>query len=141
MSGSIPSGLNLDKMFYFDLSFNELSGTLPSDLGEDFDVLRHLYLDHNQFGGTIPESYATVGNSRIINLHLNDNLLTGSVPAGWSEDNKQVLTIRVQNNQFTESLDERICRLDLFALAGGELLDLRADCDICDCDGPCDACY
>jgi len=40
LSGSIPSGLRWRQLFLLDLGFNELTGTLPLDLGETFGSLR-----------------------------------------------------------------------------------------------------
>ena len=70
-----------------DLGNNKFSGTLPADLGVDFVRLRHLFLDHNKFTGTVPQSYIWAGDGRIQSLVLNDNLLRGSFPG-----NHQVYT-------------------------------------------------
>ena len=66
---------------------NQLTGTLPSDMGL-FAKLIHLKLDHNQFRGTIPDSWPTgLANGRLQNLYLNDNQLTGTVPDNWMYSN------------------------------------------------------
>ena len=126
-------------MFYFDLSFNKLTGTIPEDIGEDFVRLRQIYLNNNALAGPIPESLSTVGNGQLYSLHLNDNQLTGAVPSSWIQPNVFLDTIRVQNNQLTETIDKNTCKLGV--LDGGEMVELSADCEICSCDSLCDKCY
>lgn len=43
----------------------------------------------------------------------------------------------LQGNQFT-SLGKETCKLSVFE--GGEMVEFRADCDICDCGLQCDQC-
>ena len=77
-TGTIPHSLRFRQLKHLDLGcFN---GTLPNDFGETAVALRQLYLDHNQFSGTIPESYINVGNGRLTALSLNRNNFTGEVP-------------------------------------------------------------
>lgn len=122
-----------------DLSFNKLTGTLPADIGSDFNRLRHLYLDHNLFTGTIPESYAQAGGGRLYVLTLDNNQLTGGVPTGWEKDNLFLDTLTVQGNQLTEPIDKTICKFS--ALDSGELVQIGAECEICSCKTLCDDCY
>jgi hypothetical protein len=49
---------------------------------------RRLHLDHNQFNGTIPSSYMSIGNGRLESLSLNHNQLTGWVPDDFTIWNK-----------------------------------------------------
>jgi hypothetical protein len=138
MTGSIPEGMALRHAFYFDLSFNKFSGTLPADMGVDFVRLRNLYLDHNEFVGTIPESYANLGNDRLMALYLNDNQLTGGVPSGWAKENIFLDTLAVQNNLLTGDIDKEVCKMSIFD--SGEMVELGADCEICTCETLCDNC-
>jgi hypothetical protein len=139
MTGIIPEGMALPYAYYVDLSFNKFSGTLPQDIGEDFVRLRHLYLDHNEFTGPIPESYALAGDSRIIDLFLSDNMLTGGVPSGWVDGNVELNAVTVQNNYLTEAIGMNLCKLSV--IEGGEMVELSADCEICSCKTLCDQCY
>jgi hypothetical protein len=118
-----------------------MSGPLPDDFGATSIQLEHLYLNHNQFTGSIPDSYATIGNSRLITLALNDNQFTGSPPSNYdSKNNFDLLTYRVQNNGFTTDIGKELCTMFLFG--DGELVELGADCNICKCKtGACDDCY
>lgn len=139
MTGSIPEGMALRKAFFFDLSFNKFSGTLPADMGVDFVRLRNLYLDHNEFVGPIPESYAAIGDNQLWNLYLNDNALTGSVPTGWAKGNIFLDTLSVQNNQLTVGIDKEFCKISIYD--SGEMVEIGADCEICSCNTLCDNCY
>lgn len=163
-TGTIPNGMSLTSMFHMDLSFNQLTGTLPADIGENFNHLRQLYLDHNQFTGTIPETYPLAGGGRLYVLALDNNQvrcllgivscclifvilsppslflqLTGGVPTGWDKDNLFLDTLTVQGNQLTEPIDKEICKLS--ALENGELVQVGAECAICTCSVLCDNCY
>lgn len=137
--GPIPLGLNLRNMFHFDLSYNNLTGSLPSDIGDTYKSLRHLYLDHNKFTGTVPESYAMVGNGRLYVLTLDNNRLTGGLPTSWVKDNVFVDTITAHRNNMTVRIDKDVCKMSVFE--GGELVELGADCEICSCTELCTNCY
>jgi len=137
--GTIPQLMNLQEMFYFDLSYNKLTGTLPADIGKSYKSLKQLYLDHNQFTGSIPESYPTISFGRIYVLTLNDNMLTGGVPTGWVDENYFLDTLTVQNNNLTIPIEYPICQFS--SLQNGELVELGADCEVCSCEGLCEKCY
>ena len=92
--------------------------------------LTDLFLDHNEFVGTLPESYITVGNGRLESLAINDNFLTGQVPDNHVMFNKLVM-FTMENNDFNVALRDT-CKLDVFE--GGEAVEVKADCDICSCD-------
>jgi hypothetical protein len=64
---------------YLDLGSNQLEGTLP-EMFSNYRNLGVLYLDHNDFHGTIPDGYGTMGNKKLQTLYLNNNTLTGTLP-------------------------------------------------------------
>jgi len=129
MTGSIPSNMRLRQMFYMDLGYNQFSGTIPSELGSEYIRLRHLYLDHNQFVGTVPQSVVLAGDGRISTLTVNDNQFEGKFPGDHSVFT-QMLQMTIQNNNF-DSMEKDSCKLDVFA--GGEMVEFKSECDICQC--------
>ncbi|KAI2504102.1 hypothetical protein MHU86_10384 [Fragilaria crotonensis] len=133
LAGALPNNfLKPNDRFYVDLSFNALTGTLPSNAASL--SLRHLYLSHNQFRGEIPRAFALL---QLENLFLDHNLLTGVVPTDFSKD--YLSTLQLQGNDFS-ALDSSLCQLDI--TQEGVLIDLAANCSICTCDGRlCDACF
>ena len=130
LTGTIPSNLRWRKLFLLDLGRNQLTGTLPEDLGEKFVELRHLALDHNKFTGTLPSSYINAGGGRVESLHVNDNKLNGGVPGDHLFLNKLV-QYTLQNNNFVGNLDKDTC--DLAVFMWGEMVEFKADCEICSC--------
>jgi hypothetical protein len=133
-SGQMPDRLlKPNTLFYVDLSFNALTGTLPVNAVSL--NLRHLYLSHNQLSGDIPSAYSLLP---LEDLFLDFNQLTGTVPTGFS--NSLLETLQIQGNEFSDgALDSSLCLLDIFQ--DGVLVDLAADCAICSCSGRlCNAC-
>jgi hypothetical protein len=61
-----------------------MTGTLPRTL-EDLDYLTMLYLDHNQFRGTIPLTYGDLGKNKLQEFWVNHNHLVGYAPTSFSE--------------------------------------------------------
>ncbi len=88
-----------------------------------------MFIDNNQFVGSLPESYINVGNGRLESFAVNDNFLTGAVPDNYELFNKLVM-YTLQNNNFDGELGNT-CRLIVFD--GGENVELKADCEICNC--------
>ncbi len=73
----------------------------------------------------------------LFQLYLNDNKLTGRFPQGWSPI-YYLTNIDIRNNQFTQDIPSSVCSMNVFDEA--EMVELRADCDICDCRRLCDNC-
>ena len=79
LSGSIPSELgNLANLTKLSLSINQLSGTIPSELGNLAD-LTELWLFGNGFSGSLPPELGNLSN--LTNLTLGLNQLSGTIPS------------------------------------------------------------
>jgi Leucine-rich repeat (LRR) protein len=70
---------DLEGLATLDLSFNELSGAIPSSLGR-LTRLLYLLLGNNNLGGSIPSSF---GFSDLITLDFSSNLLSGEIPSSF----------------------------------------------------------
>ncbi len=78
LSGSIPPVLgNLNNLVSLILDFNQLSGTIPSELGHMTNI-QNLFLTANQLNGGIPPELGSLTNIRL--LYLSNNKLSGSIP-------------------------------------------------------------
>ena len=60
-----------------DLSNNQLTGPIPTNLGSLFEV-RHIILSNNQLSGAIPTNLSNLVN--LIRLDLSNNQLGGNIP-------------------------------------------------------------
>ncbi|KAG7348621.1 two component regulator [Nitzschia inconspicua] len=128
LSGPLPETLRLRNLVYLDVGRNQLTGRLPDDIGRSCVELRQLHLDHNQFRGTLPVSYNTVGNGRLRSLLINNNQLTGVVSGERTMFNN-LFQFVLHENQFT-GIDPDNCRM---IIPWGEMSEFKADCDICQC--------
>ncbi|CAN0876456.1 Probably inactive leucine-rich repeat receptor-like protein kinase At5g48380 [Linum grandiflorum] len=79
LSGSIPSDISdrLRFLAVLDLSNNRFTGQIPSDL-VNCSYLNVLKLDNNQLSGPIPSGLAMLG--RLRRLDVSNNLLSGPIP-------------------------------------------------------------
>jgi len=79
LNGSIPPELgNLSNLIRLFLQYNQLSGNIPPQLG-NLTNLQYLWLYRNQLSGSIPPQLGNLTNLEVLNLH--NNQLTGSIPA------------------------------------------------------------
>jgi hypothetical protein len=98
LTGTLPSSLgNISNLITLELSENLLSGGIPSTLGQ-LSNLTGLYLSFNQFSGNIPSELGSLSKLKI--LDLQENLLGGTIPAAL--DNLTALTfLNIPQNEFT----------------------------------------
>jgi len=84
LSGSIPNSIgNCSKLRILGLGYNKFNGSVPVELGK-LSLLEILYLSSNQLGSgsatTMAFFLALTNCSRLKEIHLNDNKLSGVLP-------------------------------------------------------------
>lgn len=113
LSGVVPAALsNCTGLVIIDLSFNQLQGSIPSELSS-LRNLERLSLWYNGLTGEIP---AEIGNlSRLKNLNLNNNLLSGSIPSQLSQCT-DLEWLNLNSNKLTGSIPPELGLLQKLTL-------------------------
>ncbi|RZC71843.1 hypothetical protein C5167_035661 [Papaver somniferum] len=80
LSVPVPNFLNqLTNFKYFDLYFNQFSGSIPPNLSE-LKNLESIDLSRNRLKGSIPEFFGRFPGPLIPNLFLSHNQISGPIP-------------------------------------------------------------
>ncbi|MCD7455144.1 hypothetical protein HAX54_027220 [Datura stramonium] len=83
LTGEIPSTLtNLTNLTYLSLSFNLLTGSLPTEFGLHYN-LKNLTASNNLLEGSIPSSITNC--SHLLVLTVAYNRITGKIPNGLGQ--------------------------------------------------------
>lgn len=104
-----PGTNNASPLVALDLSYNSLTGTLPSHLFGSFPNLKVLDVNYNDLTGKLPQSI--VPNDSLEFLALHGNSLTGEV-SGLLPDLHKLTHLDVSSNSFTN------WHIDLGAMKG-----------------------
>ncbi|KAK9075054.1 hypothetical protein SSX86_003373 [Deinandra increscens subsp. villosa] len=84
LKGPFPTGIRYcTSIQHLDLSRNQLSGSIPSDLAQHFPYIVSLDLSNNNLSGPIPPSIANFSYINV--LRLDNNHLTGEIPSELSK--------------------------------------------------------
>ena len=108
LTGEIPSELgNLTNLTYLHLGYNQLTGEIPSELGNLIN-LTELSLGGNQLTGEIPSELGNLTNLSVLRLFYNN--LTGEIPSEIG--NLYNLTfITLKYNQLSGEIPQQVCNL------------------------------
>ncbi len=109
LSGTLPAELgDLGSLNYLSLSRNELSGNIPAELGSLYS-LQYFYISSTDLTGPIP---AELGNlSNLEELRLNGNELTGNIPSTLGSLTNLKL-MRLNGNNLTGNIPAELGQLN-----------------------------
>jgi hypothetical protein len=124
-----------------DLSINDISGKIPSEIGQ-LGALRRLDLSLSLLTGTIPTEMAAMGNLEAFNLggllpgtgfgSTELNLLVGTIPSAFVSLTNLVC-LDVGGTLVTGTIPEGLCDnkgTNIFINCAGSI----ATCDCCSCE-------
>ena len=124
-NGGVSCHANSSQVSKIDLGYNNLSGTLPGEIGI-LQRLNELVLPDNSLRGSISEQLGTLNLVEYVDLSLNN--LTGTIPTSLSEA-KNISTLFVYKNELSGTVPEDLCYID----------HLWIDCEMtCSC---CSVCF
>ncbi|KAM3346565.1 hypothetical protein ACQJBY_020878 [Aegilops geniculata] len=106
--GFLDSLGNCTELQMFSMSWNRLSGDVPSSLGNLSSQLQRLYMAQNQLSGDFPSGIANLRN--LIVVSLGGNHFTGVVP-GWIGTLKTLQQIGLHTNSFTGVIPSSLSNL------------------------------
>ncbi|GKD48872.1 leucine-rich repeat protein [Tanacetum coccineum] len=96
--GSIPHSIfNLSLLVNFSLAENHLTGSLPSEIGNQLPNLEFLQLRDNELTGVLPPSISNC--SKLGYLEMSDNNFSGKLTIDFSKL-RDIYSIRLHNNNF-----------------------------------------
>lgn len=91
------------------LSNNDLSGLLPAEHLGSLSALKYVYLDSNSLVGPLSRVLAThVGAPSLLELWLQDNALSGTVPASYAQFD-EMHSFYIDGNKLTGELPQDLC--------------------------------
>mmetsp|Transcript_7459 Transcript_7459/g.21219 ORF Transcript_7459/g.21219 Transcript_7459/m.21219 type:complete len:890 (+) Transcript_7459:56-2725(+) len=131
INGTVPESL-CESIHMSELHLNNLNltGSIPACLFEQVTSLRELHVDHNSLTGTISD---LTRFSRLVNLFLNDNQLTGTlprvhpnlelaslsrnsfhgeIPSEWGNEESLFISVAVGYNQLSGSIPPGLLALE-----------------------------
>jgi len=110
LSGSLPSDLG-DLQYMKTLTFfkNNLTGQLPSELG-NMENLETLDLHQNNLNGTIPPFIGSL--SHLLSVRLSSNQLSGTIPDAFSEQSN-LNELWLANNQISGTVPPSLIGVQL----------------------------
>mmetsp|Transcript_26363 Transcript_26363/g.54382 ORF Transcript_26363/g.54382 Transcript_26363/m.54382 type:complete len:827 (+) Transcript_26363:169-2649(+) len=110
LTGTIhsPTILQMGNLNTLSLSQNEISGVIPGYALGSLSNLEYLYLDSNNLVGPLPANLAQAGKSKIKELWVQSNALSGTVPATYERFDK-LTDFFIDDNRLTGALTPNLC--------------------------------
>ncbi|MCY4204981.1 MAG: S8 family serine peptidase, partial [Bacteroidetes bacterium] len=98
LSGTLPTNLsNLRQLEILNLYDNALTGPIPSELGQ-LSELNQLYIENNSLTGSLPSELGNL--SKMQKFDVSNNNLSGNIPSQLTQLSEMEL-LRLNNNSFT----------------------------------------
>lgn len=108
LDGPLPESIgNLQNLKTLYLSFNRISGAIPSTLGASTPYLENVWLKANRLEGEIPATLFQSGRLKWVDLHV--NRLTGSLP--YIAENPDLAVLRLEENNLSGLLPDSLFHL------------------------------
>ena len=110
LTGSLP-GHTLSRMTSLttlSLSDNDLSGTIPGEELGGIPSLHYLYLDGNHLVGPLPEKLAQPSGASLLELWVQGNALSGTVPASYVRFS-ELHDFYIDGNKLTGAVPPAMC--------------------------------
>lgn len=101
----MPEFTKLPLVYYLDVSRNNLSSRVGEQAWE-MPSLQMLNLARNWFSGNLPEHF---GSSKVENLDLSENKLSGVIPAGFG-DLHELMQLKLNGNDLSGEIPEELSR-------------------------------
>mgnify|MGYP003388454762 CR=1 FL=1 len=136
----IPESIGNLTLSRLILSGNAMTGMIPATIGNDHATLTLLYVDNNQFTGTLP-SHLT--KNPLMGLTLDLNHLSGTIPSEFGDLASQLMVISGMFNQFTGMFPEKLCQANACSFGYNKLecpndsACKKCGIDSCNCGNVC----
>ncbi|CAM0954975.1 unnamed protein product [Alopecurus aequalis] len=102
LSGTLaPEVSLLSQLKTLDFMWNDLTGSIPKEIGNITTLKLMLQVDQNQIVGPIPKSFANLTSLK--HIHMNNNSLSGQIPSELSRL-PNLLHLLVDNNNLSGPL-------------------------------------
>ncbi|KAI5345443.1 hypothetical protein L3X38_013320 [Prunus dulcis] len=107
--GQVPDcWTHLENLVMLDLSYNALSGKIPTTIGSVFRI-ETLKLKSNRFVGQLPVSLKNC--TSLVVIDVGDNKLSGPIPEWLGVSLKNLVILMLSSNHFNGSLPSQLCHL------------------------------
>lgn len=108
----LPHNLGAGQFYYLSLANNNLTGSIPSSIGDLKDTLVEILLLNNQLSGCLPCEIGLLAN--LILFDASRNQLTGLIPASFG-CLAQLELLNLAQNQLFGAIPESLCMLPKLA--------------------------